>query len=350
MFHQELEIWIEWLGLRTYELIYSCDTKEVFDSEEYCIIRSHSENLWSASDGFICETQRLFCEFKGYMYKYNMYPRHMVSCTRDGLKTVQMSLGRHLIDIYPFPAGETIYCDMTFYLINFFDNDTRIESAIKKRWCKWLDSNIKQYYHDKTKITLQKTALGHVLRPGEIMRATHQKMGIIPSLYEVLKKNRPSGALDHIDFHLFASSWNDLRSYFEALDGIYDCRKDAILLCLIDQYLQHTYNLDFRKFFCREEINWTYNFKDIETSSHPLLIQIMGGWDVYYKGDLYHTRQFSRAFLVWCYKMHGFYSVSKIIKTRIYYFSLSESFNAFVFKYSKTISTAWNRRYVRKGE
>jgi hypothetical protein len=77
-YHPELEIWIRMLQMRTFEITYIVTTRELFNAYEFCGPRPKSSTLYGVSDSFVHETCRLFAEFRGCMYRYQMYPRLMV--------------------------------------------------------------------------------------------------------------------------------------------------------------------------------------------------------------------------------------------------------------------------------
>jgi hypothetical protein len=305
-YHPELEIWINWLLLRTSELMYIVTTRELFNSQEYCAPRPASATLFGVSDAFVQETCRLFYELKGAIYRYKMYPRLLVECNSQHVDLRERQINFPSLDRMQLPIEQTLSCDH-HYIAYYFYARPEDQEIIGKRWSNWVEKNLKPHYHDRSRITLHKTGLVQALRPGEMARATASNQGVTPGYYEILKKNRPLGALDHLDYHAFKMPWPEVYKYSVDLNRRTHRIRDAALLYLIDQYLYHTYQLRFLACFCKQEHEWSHNFDDLEKQDHPVLIQTLGGYDVYHCGEVIHTRNVARAFLVWCYKIASKY-------------------------------------------
>jgi hypothetical protein len=186
----------------------------------------------------------------------------------------------------------------------YFFADKEIDGPeINKRWSQFVTKNLRQFYHDRSRKTLHQQGLIQALRPGEMARSCASNQGISPGEYEILKKNRPIGALDNLDFHAFKMSWETLYSYSTDLTRGPDRIRDAALLYLLDQYLYHEYSMSFTREFCKQEYNWDQDLEGHEHEEHPILLQTIGGWDVYCRGQIIQTRNVMKAFIVWCYQI-----------------------------------------------
>jgi hypothetical protein len=295
------------------ELMYIVTTRDLFNSKEYCAPRPISSKtfkvtddsnqvLFGVSDSFVQETARMLCELRVAIFRYKMYPRLLVECTSYHTNLRERQISFPDIATLKLPIGESLYCEHG-YISQFFFAQPEDEAIVSKRWKRWVDNHLRDYYHDRSKITLHKTGLVQALRPGEHARSSASNQGVPPGFYEILKKNRPMGTLDNLDFHAFNIPKDQLMAYCSDLTRKTHRIRDAALLYLLDQYMYHTFNIRFAACFVKQEHELAQGFDDLERSDHPILIQTLGGFDVYCTGEVTQTRNLGRAFLIWCYKI-----------------------------------------------
>lgn len=216
---------------------------------------------------------------------------------------------RPIPDIVPDLIDLPIEFQDNQYISEFFFEDPDVDGpALKKRWADWVNKNLRQYYHERSRITLYKEGLVQALRPGEISRCKANNMGIAPGDYEIIKKCRPTGQLDNLDWHAFRVPLEKIIEHCVDLDRPTSRIKDAALLYLINQYMYHNLQVRFTACFVKQEHQWSNDFDDLEKQEHPILLQTLGGWDVYCKGEVLQTRNLGKAFLVWCYKIASSYN------------------------------------------
>lgn len=275
-YHPELEAWINFLYTRTAELTYIVSVRELFNSQEYCSPRPASSSLFGVSDAFVQETCRLFFELKGAIHRYKMYPRLLVECTSQHVELRERQINFPDLGNLVVPIESLLHCDHSYVSQFFFagDDDERI---ITRRWKTWVEKHLKGHYHDRSRITLHKTGLVQAFRPGEFARSTASNQGVSPGAYEILKKNRPLGVLDHLDYHAFKLDWNVLSEACTDLRRKSHRIKDAAFLYLIDQFLYHTLNIRFQACFVKQEHEWQFDCNELEKQDHPILIQTLGG-------------------------------------------------------------------------
>jgi hypothetical protein len=313
-YHPELEIWILWLQTKVAELMYIVTSRDLFNSREYCAPRPYSSEvfkipedspqaLFGVSDSFVQETARLFFEIRGTLYRYRLYPRLLVECSSKHTKLRERQITFPDIATLQIPILGNLVCEHNYVSQFFFSQSLDEEAIISTRWKTWVAKRLDSLYHDRSKITLHKTGLVQLLRPGEQARSTANNQGIAPGYYEILKKNRPTGALDTIDWHTFNRPKDQVMASCCDLNRRPNRVKDSVLLYLIDQYLYHNFSIRFISCFCKQEHEWTNNYDDLEKNDHPILIQTLGGYDVYCTGEIIQTRNLGRAFLIWCYKI-----------------------------------------------
>lgn len=316
-YHPELEIWISWLQTRTAELMYmSCESKEIFDSAEWCAPRSQAKpnhplfkasdpkynGILGVSDSFDQETCRLFFEMRNAIYRYKYYPRHLVTCLEKtiGIRDCEMDIPK--IDSLDLPLiGSFSFEDCNAR--NLFFETKEQEKFLKERWANFVMTELKMYYHDRTKRTLSKIAMFQLLNLGESYRSASTNQGIPVDAYECLKKNRNATALDHVDYHTFNFAPKQVVDFCIDLDRERDRVKDMCLLYLVEQYMHRQFKIRFIADYVKTERDLINGFRELEIKTDPMIIQTMGGYDVYHKGQVFQTRNVARAFLVWCYRV-----------------------------------------------
>lgn len=301
-YHPDLEIWINMLLLQTAKLMYHGSTNQIYNSPQYCMPRTATSDYYVCSPLFDQETCRLFYDFKSALYRYNQYPRIIISINRRNLDVYEKSVMAPQIHEMEIPYTRTLLCTDD-YIRDLFFLEGEDETDITTRWTKWVETNLKELYHDRSRITLQKSGLIQVLRPGELSRGMASNAGVPPGEYSLLKKNRSMKALDHYDYHAFRVPWENLFKDFANLNRPHDRLRDAAFLYLVDQYMHHRFHVRFIACFCKNEYDFAKNPTSLDKEDHPILIQNLGGWDVYFVGEIIHTRNVCKAFLVWCYKI-----------------------------------------------
>jgi hypothetical protein len=254
-----------------------------------------------------------------------MYPRLLVECSSHHVNLRERQISFPDLQTLKLPISEALYCENAYVSQFFFATETDVP-IISARWKAWVERRLKDFYHDRSKITLHKSGLVQTLRPGEYGRATAGNQGVPPGHYEILKKNRPMGTLDNLDFHAFKVPSDQLMAYCSDLNRKSNRIRDSALLYLIDQFMYHTFNIRFQANFARQEHEWSQDVDDLEKNDHPMIIQVLGGWDVYCMGEVTQTRNLGRAFLIWCYKIasrfmgliYGAISIQSMLKELLF--------------------------------
>lgn len=73
------------------------------------------------------------------------------------------------------------------------------------------------------------------------------------------------------------------------------------MLHLFNQYMHDTYGLRFTAKYCVQEQELLAKPTALDEKAFPTLVQMLGGWDLYCKGKIYHTRTAARALVAWCH-------------------------------------------------
>jgi hypothetical protein len=280
--------------------MYQVTDFSFFGLSAYVTLRPNTTDLYGVTDSFVQDTCYIFSEIWKGIRKYNAYPRMVLSLNLEISRTMEMEIRKCIIDDLSVPCFGTDYDNENLLLESFYyEPEEKIK--ITNNWKKWTTEKLKIYYHDRTSTSLHKDCLHHVLRPGELTMCKMKNTGIVPGTYEIIKKCRHTSQIDFMDQKAFSMPPQKLFAYCSNLDAKPHRLMDACLLYLIDQCMYQRFQVRFAALYTRSEYKWDEDSPDIQSSEYPLILQSIGGWDVYFDTNMYHARSMQRAFLIWCF-------------------------------------------------
>lgn len=121
--------------------------------------------------------------------------------------------------------------------------------------------------------------------------ASHDQLGETVSAYTCLFKRSPTGQI---------TNWQRLLTYKEYDEIIKDTKiKQYLHLHMIDQHFHTIYNVNFIKYFT--VFNVFKYIKHIETCQVPLILNMKGSFDVFYRKKIYRGGEIEKAFIIWAF-------------------------------------------------
>lgn len=320
-YHTELEIWIEWLHTRVCELIYTSGSQSTFDSESWCEKRSKNvkfedmmktlkitdetrPNLFGVKDSFVQHTCRIFYEIKSQIYRYKMFPRSYATFSGDYTELNVYDFVPPSVEHIVLPTTAAYQWNRRFVSKNFFSEEESKKQGVSA-WGDFVNANMKKYYHDRSRRTLQKSGTEDLFRIAEKSRATQFNQGVAPSWQEILKRNRSTNAMENITSNVFRVEAKSLFDYISDPCGHPNRLFDFIFLNMLDQYMNNEFGMIFSNRFVRTHSKWENDIEELERQEHPMIVQIMNNYDVYRSGTFIQTGSLVRAFIVWCSVMYN---------------------------------------------
>lgn len=319
---QDLSVWLNMLILRQAQLLYGKGTRDIYNSIGYCEKISDEEEddesvsteelcQWTVNSLFVEECARVIFDLRSSHLNYMFYDRNAPFISEIDLNMSQVLLlplynveddhkyirimgEEHFIQVQPNKTREDIKAHDGYFidqrLVIFNDKKYNISYLWEFFVLKKL---IPHYTHDHQEAVKAK-GYKMMLVPGEYKRWKQRGCGQRP--FTVLQKSRPANTITYITNVAFQVTKEQLFKRVFSLSERFDPIDDAYFIVIMNSYLDMAFNIKFEDLIHFED--YVPLSESLAKYNHPVIVQLMGGWDVYDMGVIYHCRGLARALLV----------------------------------------------------
>ncbi|RYE15293.1 MAG: hypothetical protein EOP34_03785 [Rickettsiales bacterium] len=320
-FTLHLYTWLDMINARHSQLINENNDNEMFDSEEYTEEdkNNHKMNIKRRNINlkYTEECSRIFfCLYKA-IDNYNLFPRVSPRIDIENISINDFKISNRMY--YAKLDNSLIIHDDIETIGNFNywklnttgknSNDENIEK-IKKNWEGLIKEYVLEWWSKELFDKVANLTYQLILRPGEKERSVTNGIGKRP--FSILKRTRSINTIEYINYTKLSKE-KIAQKCFNL-----NCRSnpyyDAYFLVLIEIFLDKTFNLKFQQIY---KIDSLYDTNELTCTKTPIILRIMGGWDVYYYGRFYHCRSLSRSLLVVLIILNNDKSIPQIDLTNI---------------------------------